>query len=44
MQGGYRVYPPESLDLVLLIRNELASGFTLKELVYRREHRSHDQA
>jgi len=32
-EGGYRVYPPESLDRVLLIRNALASGFTLKELV-----------
>lgn len=31
-QGGYRVHPPESLDRVLLIRNALASGFTLKEL------------
>ena len=31
-QSGYRVYPPESLDRVLLIRNALASGFTLKEL------------
>ena len=31
-QGGYRAYPPESLDRVLLIRNALASGFTLKEL------------
>jgi DNA-binding transcriptional MerR regulator len=32
-QGGYRLYPPESLDRVLLIRNALACGFTLKELV-----------
>ena len=31
-QSGYRVYPPESLDRVLLISNALASGFTLKEL------------
>ena len=31
-QGGYRAYPPESLDQVLLIRNALAAGFTLKEL------------
>jgi DNA-binding transcriptional MerR regulator len=31
-QGGYRAYPPESLDRVLLIRNALACGFTLKEL------------
>lgn len=31
-QGGYRVYPPESVDRVLLIRNALACGFTLKEL------------
>lgn len=31
-QGGYRVYPPESVDRVLLIRNSLDSGFTLKEL------------
>lgn len=30
--GGYRAYPPESLDRVHLIRNALASGFTLKEL------------
>jgi len=32
-QGGYRLYPHESLDRVLLVRNALASGFTLKELV-----------
>jgi DNA-binding transcriptional MerR regulator len=32
-QGGYRAYPPEALDRVLLIRNALGSGFTLKELV-----------
>jgi DNA-binding transcriptional MerR regulator len=31
-QSGYRVYPPESLGRVLLIRNALASGFTLREL------------
>jgi DNA-binding transcriptional MerR regulator len=31
-QAGYRVYPPESVDRVLLIRNALASGFTLAEL------------
>jgi DNA-binding transcriptional MerR regulator len=31
--SGYRAYPPESLDRVLLIRNALACGFTLKELV-----------
>jgi MerR family mercuric resistance operon transcriptional regulator len=31
-QGGYRAYPPESLDRVLLIRNALDCGFTLKEL------------
>lgn len=31
--SGYRVYTPEALDRVLLIRNALASGFTLKELV-----------
>jgi DNA-binding transcriptional MerR regulator len=30
--SGYRAYPPESLDRVLLIRNALACGFTLKEL------------
>ena len=32
-QGGYRFYPPESMDRELLVRNALASGFTLKELV-----------
>jgi DNA-binding transcriptional MerR regulator len=32
-QGGYRLYPPESFNRVLLVRNALASGFTLKELV-----------
>ena len=32
-EGGYRVYPPEALDRVRLIRNALASGFTLPELV-----------
>lgn len=31
--SGYRAYPPESLDRVHLIRNALACGFTLKELV-----------
>jgi DNA-binding transcriptional MerR regulator len=31
--GGYRLYSPESLDRVLMVRNALASGFTLKELV-----------
>jgi DNA-binding transcriptional MerR regulator len=31
--SGYRAYPPKSLDRVLLIRNALACGFTLKELV-----------
>jgi len=30
--SGYRAYPPESFDRVLLIRNALACGFTLKEL------------
>jgi DNA-binding transcriptional MerR regulator len=30
--SGYRAYPPESLDRVLLIRNALTCGFTLKEL------------
>jgi DNA-binding transcriptional MerR regulator len=32
-EGGYRSYPPEALDRVRLIRNALASGFTLRELV-----------
>jgi len=31
-EGGYRSYPPEALDRVNLIRNALASGFTLREL------------
>jgi DNA-binding transcriptional MerR regulator len=31
-EGGYRSYPPEALDRVHLIRNALASGFTLREL------------
>ena len=31
-QAGYRAYPPGSLERVLLIRNALVSGFTLKEL------------
>jgi DNA-binding transcriptional MerR regulator len=31
--SGYRAYPPESLDRVHLIRNALACGFTLGELV-----------
>jgi DNA-binding transcriptional MerR regulator len=31
-QGGYRLYPPEALDRVLLVRDALASGFTLQEL------------
>jgi DNA-binding transcriptional MerR regulator len=30
--SGYRAYPPESIHRVLLIRNALACGFTLKEL------------
>jgi DNA-binding transcriptional MerR regulator len=30
--GGYRAYPPDALDRVNLIRNALASGFTLREL------------
>ena len=32
-EGGYRSYPPEALDRVHLIRNALASGFTLRELI-----------
>jgi DNA-binding transcriptional MerR regulator len=31
--GGYRSYPTDALDRVNLIRNALASGFTLKELI-----------
>jgi MerR family Zn(II)-responsive transcriptional regulator of zntA len=31
-EGGYRSYPPEALERVHLIRNALASGFTLREL------------
>jgi len=31
-EGGYRLYPPEAHDRVHLIRNALASGFTLREL------------
>ena len=31
-EGGYRSYPPEALDRVHLIRNALASGFTLRGL------------
>ena len=31
-EGGYRSYPSEALDRVHLIRNALASGFTLREL------------
>lgn len=30
--GGYRLYPPEAVDRVLLVRDALASGFTLREL------------
>src|SRR5260370_28311554 len=30
--GGYRDYPADALDRVNLIRNALASGFTLREL------------
>jgi DNA-binding transcriptional MerR regulator len=30
--GGYRLYPPEAIDRVLLVRDALASGFTLREL------------
>jgi MerR family transcriptional regulator, copper efflux regulator len=30
--GGYRAYPADALDRVNLIRNALASGFTLREL------------
>jgi len=30
--GGYRSYPPEALDRVRLIRNAVASGFTLRQL------------
>jgi DNA-binding transcriptional MerR regulator len=30
--GGYRLYPPEALNRVLLIRNALVFGFTLQEL------------
>ena len=32
-ESGYRSYPPEALDRVHLIRNALASGFTLRELI-----------
>jgi DNA-binding transcriptional MerR regulator len=31
-KGGYRVYHSEALDRVFLVRNALASGFTLQEL------------
>jgi DNA-binding transcriptional MerR regulator len=31
--GGYRSYPADALDRVNLIRNALASGFTLRELI-----------
>ncbi len=31
-EGGYRLYPPEALERVHLIRNALISGFTLREL------------
>jgi DNA-binding transcriptional MerR regulator len=31
-EGGYRSYPANALDRVNLIRNALASGFTLREL------------
>jgi DNA-binding transcriptional MerR regulator len=31
--SGYRVYPPEALDRVMLIRNALASGFNLRDLL-----------
>jgi DNA-binding transcriptional MerR regulator len=32
LANGYRVYPPEALDRVLLIQRALAVGFTLDEL------------
>jgi DNA-binding transcriptional MerR regulator len=32
-EAGYRQHPPEALDRVHLIRNALASGFTLRELI-----------
>ena len=32
LANGYRVYPPEALDRVLLIQRGLAIGFTLLEL------------
>src|SRR5690349_3433327 len=31
-QSGYRVYPPDSLERVNMIRNALRIGFTLAEL------------
>lgn len=33
LANGYRAYPPEALDRVLLIQRALAVGFTLDELV-----------
>jgi DNA-binding transcriptional MerR regulator len=38
LPNGYRVYPPDALDRVLLIQRGLAIGFTLSELgVFLRE-------
>jgi DNA-binding transcriptional MerR regulator len=38
LANGYRVYPPEALDRVLLIQRGVAIGFTLSELgVFLRE-------
>lgn len=31
-QGGYRIYPEAALQRVLLVRNAVACGFTLREL------------
>jgi DNA-binding transcriptional MerR regulator len=32
LDNGYRVYPPEALDRVLLVQRALTIGFTLEEL------------
>lgn len=43
-EAGYRLYPPDALSRVLLIRNALAVGFSLDELTRILRLRDSDQA
>ena len=44
LHNGYRVYPPDSIDRVRLIRRALAVGFTLDELARFMKARDRGQA